>query len=164
MRCPCVKRVCVGTLRPVVTRIRGSAAALALAVLAAGCGGTAARPDPPPAPEAHLPPLAREPVGRGEILVRGDASPRVHGPYELRGTYTARFTQFAPEDPRIDFRDQTRFVVTLDRREGDAARPLFDAAAEAGRKVVRLDGRYFVDVQFGDFPYVVRLTPGRVRQ
>jgi hypothetical protein len=26
---------------------------------------------------------------------------------------------------------------------------------------VKLDGRYFIDVSFGDYPYAIRLTPAR---
>ena len=56
--------------------------------------------------------------------MRGDLSPASHGPYAFDGRYVARFEQFAPEDPNVDFTAQTAFVATLDRRaeeEGRAA-------------------------------------------
>ena len=69
---------------------------------AGGCGGS----EPPaalPPQLAGAPPLARTPVEPGEILVRGETSPGTHGPFQLRGTYRARFEQYAPEDPALDF-------------------------------------------------------------
>jgi hypothetical protein len=38
---------------------------------------------------------------------------------------------------------------------------VYRGARAAGRTTVRLHGRYLVEVQFGDFPYVVRFTPRR---
>ena len=76
-----------------------------------------------------------------------------------------RFEQFAPEDPNVDFTDQTAFVATLDRRaeqEGAGQRealPRRRAAPAAGRS--RCTGALFVDVSFGDFPYAIRFTPVR---
>jgi hypothetical protein len=138
---------------------------VAVAVAAAACGGgraggrgTAAGPLPPPA----RPALARMPARPGEILVRGDASPASHGPFDLRGRYVVRFEQTAPEDPELDFAAQTAFVASLDRRaevEDRSSVRLFRAAARTGRRQVSLHGRYFLDVGFGDFPYAIRLTP-----
>jgi hypothetical protein len=139
---------------------------LALVLLLAGaaaaaCGG-AGRPDAAaPPPKARLA-LAGSPARTGEVLVRGDASPASHGPFTLRGRYTVRFEQVAPEDPELDFATQTAFVATLDRRaeiEGRDSVRLFRAAARTGRRELTLHGRYFVDVSFGDFPYAIRLTP-----
>jgi hypothetical protein len=124
---------------------------------AGGPGGTAGTAPPPARPA-----LARTPARPGEVLVRGDASPRSHGPFTLRGRYTVRFEQIAPEDPELDFSTQTAFVVSLDRRaqvEDRASVRLFRAAARTGRREVSLHGRYYLDVTFGDFPYAIRFTP-----
>jgi hypothetical protein len=140
--------------------------ALGLCILgawAAGCGGSAEPAAPPPLPDGD-PLLGRAPVRPGEIVIRGDASPASYGPYALSGTYSVAFEQYAPEDPSLDFGTQTSFVVRLDR-DAEIARSdsirLFSAAQRTGRRRLRVDGTYFVDVDFGDFPYVIRLRPLR---
>jgi hypothetical protein len=72
-----------------------------------------------------------------------------------------RFQQYAPEDPKLDFAAQTPFTASLVRREGDPAGAvkLFEAAAPSGRRELTVRGRSYVEVSFGDFPYVVRFTP-----
>ena len=147
-----------------VRRLLAIGLMLAAGTIAGGCGagggsgGTAAGSRPP----AAQPALARSPVRPGEVLVRGDASPASHGPFTLRGRYTVRFEQVAPEDPELDFATQTAFVASLDRRpeveDGSSVR-LFRAAARTGRREVTLNGRWYLDVSFGDFPYAIRLTP-----
>jgi hypothetical protein len=130
-------------------------------VAAAACGGGGPPDTAAPPPKARLA-LAGTPARPGEVLVRGDVSPASHGPFTLRGRYTVRFEQVAPEDPELDFAAQTAFVATLDRRaeiEGRDSVRLFRAAARTGRREVTLHGRYFVDVSFGDFPYAIRITP-----
>jgi hypothetical protein len=148
-----------------VPRQRLAVALLAIAVLA-GCGGGRTA-TPPPSREqtrAAEPAWARAPKRDGEILVRGDASPGSHGPFTFDGRYTVRFAQVSPEDPGLDFADQTSFVARLDREaeipDSRSVR-LFRVARPEGRKAVRLSGRYFVDVEFGDYPYVIRFTPAR---
>lgn len=145
--------------------------ALALVLLAAciacpacGDGGTVGGQAPPTT--TVTPELATTPKAEGEIVVRGEASPGSHGPYELSGTYTARFEQYAPEDPGLDFAAQTPFSARLDpHADSDAgarkAVPLFETAARTGTATVRAHGRLWIDVEFGDFPYVIRLTPRR---
>jgi hypothetical protein len=139
--------------------------ALALIVLlaVAGCG-TEARELPPPAAATADVRLLDPPRRPGEVIVRGDASPASHGPYAFDGRYVVRFEQFAPEDPRLDFGGQTAFVVGL-RRAADIpdleSLRVFRAAARTRRTTMVLHGRFFVDVSFGDFPYVVRFTPQR---
>lgn len=134
---------------------------LATAFVLAACGGGAE--PPPPIPTTSAPSaLASEPKAPGEIVIEGDLSPASHGPYSFDGDYTVRFEQRAPEDPNLDFSTQTNFVATLDKRaeivDGESVE-LFDAArAEQSRKL-RIEGRYYVDVSFGDFPYVIRFTP-----
>jgi hypothetical protein len=144
--------------------LRALSLALLLALLVAACGDGAAAGDPPPATTGSTPALAKAPRQPGEILVRGEASPGSHGPYELSGTYVARFQQYAPEDPSLDFAGQTPFVAGLDPHAdsdegGRGAVKLFKAAAGSGEATIRANGRLYLDVEFGDFPYVIRLTP-----
>jgi hypothetical protein len=139
---------------------------IALAALA-GCGGdggdgttgSAATT----ATTTALPPLARRPAAPGEIVVSGEVSPHVHGPYAFDGRYLVRFEQFAAEDPSLDFASQTPFTASLTPRADDprGAVELFRAAARSGRRELAIHGRYFVDVSFGDYPYVIRFTPRR---
>jgi hypothetical protein len=137
----------------------------ALAVLAfaiAGCGGTdKPAPRTSVAGSGHVPTLLSAPREPGELVLHGEASPATHGPFALHGRYRVRFAQYAPEDPRLDFGAQTAFVAAL--RPGTSPRSrsirLFRAAAAGGSRRLRLDGRYRVEIAFGDFPYVVRFTP-----
>jgi hypothetical protein len=129
---------------------------------AAGCGDADA-PEPQPMPAGN-PALGRDKPAKGEIVIRGDLSPASHGPYEFDGRYTVAFEQYAPEDPNIDFTQQTSFVAMLDKRaeiEGRDSVRLFKTSRRTATKRLELHGRYFVDVSFGDFPYVVRFTPRR---
>ena len=139
-------------------------ALLAVLGLLVGCGAEAAKPTPPPDPAKTKVALLQAPKRPGEVLVRGDLSPASHGPYAFDGRYVARFEQFAPEDPNVDFSDQTAFVATLDRRaeeERAGSVKLFHAARRTGRRTVTLHGRLYLDVSFGDFPYAIRFTPVR---
>jgi hypothetical protein len=140
---------------------------LAVLVLApiAGCG--ADRSGPPTGSSrtatsavAALPPLARRPAAPGEIVVRGETSPVTHGPYVFEGRYLVRFEQYAPEDPKLDFAYQTPFTAKLTPRRDDprGAIDLFQAATRDGRRELTIRGRCFVDVSFGDYPYVIRFT------
>jgi hypothetical protein len=133
-------------------------------VLLAGCGNEAAKPTKPPNPAKTKVALLKAPKRPGEIIVRGDLSPASHGPYTFDGRYVARFQQFAPEDPNLDFTAQTAFVATLDRngeQDGPGSVKLFHAARRTGRTTLTLHGRLFVDVSFGDFPYAIRITPAK---
>jgi hypothetical protein len=135
---------------------------LLVASLAAGCGQEVA--NTPQAPRAADPALARQPKRPGEIVVRGEASPRSHGPFQFRGHYTVRFEQSAPEDPALDFSTQTSFVAGLDRRPEEEAADsvrLFRSARRSGRRRISVDGRYYVDIAFGDFPYAIRFSPAK---
>lgn len=134
---------------------------LVSALVLAACGGTAEPPAPEPTSTAR-PALQTAPKRSGEIVVTGDASPASHGPYDFDGTYTVRFAQYAPEDPNFDFTGATSFAAALDREAEISAADsiaLFEDAAATGSRRVRATGRFFVDVSFGDFPYVVRFTP-----
>jgi hypothetical protein len=139
-----------------------------VAVLAAsglgGCGdggGSAGDGTTATTSAGPLPALASRPPAKGEIVVRGDSSPATHGPYTFAGRYLVRFEQYAPEDAALDFSAQTPLTATLQPREGDprGAKPLIEAAQRRGRRELAIRGRYFVDVSFGDFPYVIRFTP-----
>ena len=135
---------------------------LAVLGLIAGCGGEATKREKPPDPAKSKVALLQAPKRPGEVLVRGDLSPASHGPYAFDGRYVARFEQFAPEDPNVDFTAQTAFVAALDRRaeqDGPGSIRLFHAARRTSRRTVTLHGRLFVDVSFGDFPYAIRFTP-----
>jgi hypothetical protein len=108
-----------------------------------------------------LPALARTAAAPGEIVVRGEASPATHGPYAFDGRYLVRFEQYAPENPKLDFAAETAFTVMLTTRAGDprGAIDLFQAAARRGRRELTIRGRSYVDISFGDYPYVMRFTP-----
>lgn len=149
------------TTVPSVSRRLALLAALALV---AGCGAQAAERERPPDPKQAKVALLEAPKRPGEVIVRGDLSPASHGPYAFDGRYVARFEQFAPEDPNLDFGDQTAFVATLDRRaeqDGPGSVKLFEAATRTSRRTLTLHGRLYVDVSFGDFPYALRFTPAR---
>ena len=111
--------------------------------------------------QAALPGLATRPPEKGEIVVRGEASPESQGPYVFDGRYLVRFAQYAPEDAALDFSAQTPFSASLTPRRDDprGGRKLISGAAGRGRREVELHGRYFLSIDFGDFPYVVRFTP-----
>jgi len=135
---------------------------LASAFVLAACGGGTTTPPPPIPTTSVQPALATAPKARGEIVITGDASPASHGPYRFDGDYTVRFEQIAPEDPNLDFTTATSFVVSLDRRAeiaDGASIALFDAARAKQTRKLRIDGRFYVDVSFGDYPYVIRFTP-----
>jgi len=147
------------TTVPSVSRRLALLAALALV---AGCGAQAAERERPPNPKQAKVALLEAPKRPGEVIVRGDLSPASHGPYAFDGRYVARFEQFAPEDPNLDFATQTAFVATLDRRaeqDGPGSVKLFEAATRTSRRTLALHGRLYVDVSFGDFPYAIRFTP-----
>jgi hypothetical protein len=136
-------------------------ALLALTVVIAGCGGTSATPPPVAGPTAQgAPALLKQKVQKGEVMVDAEYSPHRGGPYRFDGTYLVRFAQYDPEAPRTSFADQTPFVAYL---SGPGRRPkkiaLFHQAAAGGARTMRLHGKYFVEVSFGDFPYVLRFTP-----
>ena len=137
----------------------GALAALAIV----GCGSSGGRVTgtgsvPNDSPTASKVALLRAPKRPGEIIVHGDASPATHGPFTLHGRYVARFQQYAPEDPHLDFGAETPFVAALVRGR-DTHKKLFRAAAGSGRATVTADGAWQIDVSFGDYPYVIRLTP-----
>jgi hypothetical protein len=136
---------------------------LAVSAVAAGCGGAGS---PRAASTAADPPAARPalltaPSRPGEVVVHAGTSPLTAGPFAFHGTYRVRYEQYAPEAPATDFAAQTAFVVDLERTPGMPALRLFRAAAGKGERRVRLEGRLYVDVSFGDFPFVVRFTPDR---
>jgi hypothetical protein len=135
-----------------------------LAAGAAGCGATASqRPSgaPPADPPSARPALLTAPRQPGEVVVAADTSPVTAGPHAFHGSYRVRFEQYAPEDPAMDFAAQTTFVADLERTPGMPAIHLFRASAAKGERRLRLDGRLYVDVSFGDFPFVIRFTPDR---
>jgi hypothetical protein len=65
-------------------------------------------------------------------------------------------------DPHTDLTSATSFVTTLDREKeiaADSSIPLFKAAKRTQSRRLRINGRYYVDATFGDYPYVIRFTP-----
>ncbi|WP_259310856.1 hypothetical protein [Capillimicrobium parvum] len=133
---------------------------LVLPVLLAGCGGGASSAPAPPTNESARAPLAQEQRRPGEIVVRGEASPAEKGPVALDGRYEVRFQQIAPENPDLDFAQETPFVARLEPPGGRGrAIKLFRTAAADGRTVVRASGRWRIVVDYGDFPFVLRMTP-----
>lgn len=137
-------------------------ALVALIVVVAGCGGAKSATVPPAAgPTAPgAPALLKRRVQKGEVMVDAEYSPHRDGPYRFDGTYLVRFAQYDPEAPRTSFAHQTPFVAYL---VGPGRRPkkitLFHQATAGARRTMRLHGDYFVEVSFGDFPYVLRFTP-----
>src|ERR1700742_565836 len=136
-------------------------ALLSLALVVAGCGGQSATPPPAAGPTAPgAPAMLKQKVEKGEVMVDAEYAPHRDGPYRFDGTYLVRFAQYDPEAPRTSFARQTPFVAYL---TGLGRRPkkitLFHQAAAGGKRTMRLHGRYFVEVSFGDFPYVLRFTP-----
>lgn len=139
-----------------------TAAVLGVLPALAGCGGHGG-------PSAPGPPVTGEAAATQRdgdaVVLRGDASPRTHGPLTLDGTYVLRFRQRDPQDPAVDFAQQTAFELALVRDAGtprQRERVVFREAAGAGSRTVRVArGRYAVEVRFGDFPYEVRLAPRR---
>ncbi|MEP6955036.1 MAG: hypothetical protein ABI950_13335 [Solirubrobacteraceae bacterium] len=136
-------------------------AALLAGATIVGCGSSSPAPRTSARPERSVPALAGAPRQPGEIVVRGEATPKTAGPFRFTGTYRVRFVQYAPEDPRLDFGAETPFVAGLTRTDGQPVRRLFRAAASRGSRTVRLSGRYVVDASFGDYPFALRFT--RVR-
>jgi|GEM_PF-1644196 len=156
----------VGTVvlyHPAIARPTTHLCATLLCVLAlTGCGGDgSAATSTRTTAGAPLPTLATRAPAPGEIVLRGEASPQTRGPFTFSGRYLVRFEQYAPENAKLDFRTQTPFRAALVRREGDPVGQveLVEDAARGGRRELAINGRYFVDVSFGDFPYVVRFTP-----
>lgn len=133
----------------------------AVALGACGGGGGGSKAPSSTSTTASLPRLARKPARAGEIVFAGQSSPASYGPIKLDGTYVVRFEQFAPENPKQDFTNQTPFRATLERRSGvtKGSVRLFSAARRTGRKLFKLKGKYVIDVSFGDFPFAVRMTP-----
>ena len=136
-------------------------ALLALAIVIAACGGKSATAPPAAGPNAAgAPALLKQKLQKGEVMVDAEYSPHRDGPYKFDGTYLVRFAQYDPEAPRTSFAQQTPFVAYL---TGPGRRPkkitLFHQAAAGASRTMRLHGTYFVEVSFGDFPYVLRFTP-----
>lgn len=103
------------------------------------------------------------PLRPGEVMVDAEASPQRSKPYRFAGRYRVRFVQYAPEAPGRSFANQTPFVAYLIPAGDPRAKPvpLFHAAAASGQRTLRIEGRYLVEVAFGDFPYAMRFTPAR---
>ncbi len=130
----------------------------------AGCGGGGENTEPPPASGAgapNAPRLLTDPKSEGEFVFHAELSPETFGPVTLDGRYEVRFAQYAPEDADMDFSTRTLFMAKLVKVSGTGPEevPLFQDAARSGRIVVTADGSYEIDVSFGDFPFVIRLTP-----
>src|SRR3954451_4754312 len=128
-------------------------------MVAAACAGLSAcgsdASAPPPIPRTGTTPaLATRPAADGELVFRAQLSPHSHGPFTLHGRYRVRFVQWAPEDPGHDFSHDTSFVADL-AAAGSGAHPkavrLFRQATATGAKVISANGRYTLEVIFGDY-------------
>jgi hypothetical protein len=138
-------------------------AVTALAALA-GCGSDAPKPPPTAGPGTPgAPSLLDRKLQPGEVMVDAEASPQRDGPYRFDGRYRVRFVQYAPEAPNRGFADQTPFVAYLVPAGDPRAKPvpLFHAAAKDGARTLTIEGKYLVEVAFGDYPYAIRFTPVR---
>jgi hypothetical protein len=142
-----------------------AACAAVVSLALAGCGGGGGggeKPPPAAGPDAPgAPAMLGQALRPGEVMVDAEASPQRQGPYEFSGRYRVRFVQYAPEAPGRSFAGATPFVAGLVAADRPRAKPvpLFHAAAKAGARTVGIEGRYFVEVAFGDFPYAMRFTP-----
>lgn len=107
--------------------------------------------------------MLRQALRPGEVMVDAEASPQRDGPYRFSGRYRVRFAQYAPEAPHRGFAGATPFVADLVPAGRLRAKPLplFHAAAKGGARTLAIEGSYFVEVAFGDFPYAMRFTPVR---
>ena len=137
---------------------------VALSLALAGCGIDS--PEPPPtggAGSPGAPAMLGQELKPGEVMVEAEASPQIEGPYRFAGRYRVKFVQYAPEAPGRGFAGQTPFVANLLSANDPRAKPipLFHAAAKDGERTVEINGRYLVEVAFGDFPYAMRFTPLR---
>jgi hypothetical protein len=124
----------------------------AVAVLMAGCGGSASSD----AASSDAQEVVNElkSLRAGEIVIKG-TSPRAYGPYTLEpGGYVLRFEQQAGGFARI--------VVALESKPGSRVQPyalLVDSQEQSGTRPVALSGRLYVHVVRAEAEYELRLTP-----
>jgi hypothetical protein len=78
-------------VRAAVHHVAGLLAVAALAGCGASSGDDGATRSARPQTTAALPALATRPATPGEIVLRGEASPKTHGPYAFDGRYLVRF-------------------------------------------------------------------------
>jgi hypothetical protein len=124
-------------------------ALVALAAVAAGCGGQAA------SEVATTPPEKRTITRPDQIVLRGDYAPDSHGPLELDGRYTVRFTQ---RGAGVDFSREVPFTAHLERPTTGGPPPkipLFKKASRSGSTTITVHGSYDVVIDFGDSPYAI---------
>ena len=88
---------------------------------------------------ATTPPGKRTVTQPHRIVLRGDYGPNTHGPIELDGRYTVRFTQ---QGAGVDFTREVPFTAHLERPT-----------------TVTVHGRYDVVIDFGDSPYAIVIRP-----
>jgi hypothetical protein len=127
-------------------------AALVIAALAAGCGGSGS--DDAASPEAQEVVQELESLREGEIVIKG-SSAREYGPYTLEpGGYVFRFEQQVDSPARI--------VVALASKPGSRAQPyalLADSEERSGTRRVALSGKLYVHVARAEAEYELRFTP-----
>ena len=137
--------------------------ALLLVVGLAGCGGDGAKPVKPPSPDSADPELARAPKAAGEIADPRRPHPRLAR--ALRRSTAATGSRSSSSRPRTRTSTSGGRPRSCSRSTGARGSPgkdsirVFKTARRTGRKVIEAHGRYFADASFGDFPYVIRLTP-----
>ena len=155
-------------------RARRATAALALlagCALAVSCGSdervvtttVVQTVTAPPEETTGMPDIGRRPAGKGEVVIRGDAAPKTHGPYDFEpGTYQFQFAQYA-KGGGVDFAaEASSFSAVVNRKPGTTApdsQLLANVTARSGAGQINLSGKLFVEVQSADYAYVMRFTP-----
>ena len=131
---------------------RASVLAVAVALVASGCGASAS--EEAGSSDAQKVVKELKSLRAGEIVIKG-SSPRSYGPYVLEpGGYVLRFEHRNGDSAKI--------VVALESKPGSRAKPyalLVDSKERTGTRPVALSGRLYVHVVSAGAEYELRFTP-----